>query len=65
MNDQAAPSRPGVAVDPVCGMEVVIDGAQHTSEHAGTTYYFCAKGCKLDFDDAPERVMAPDYRPHM
>jgi YHS domain-containing protein len=65
MNDQVAPSRPGVAVDPVCGMEVVIDGAQQTSEHAGTTYYFCAKGCKLDFEDEPERILAPDYEPHM
>jgi Cu+-exporting ATPase len=65
MNDQAASPRPGVAIDPVCGMEVVIDGAQHTTEHEGTTYYFCAKGCKLDFEDDPERVLAPDYQPHM
>jgi Cu+-exporting ATPase len=65
MSDQVASPDPGVAIDPVCGMEVVIDGAQHTSEHAGITYYFCAKGCKLDFEDDPGRVLAPDYQPHM
>ena len=31
----------------------------------GTTYYFCAKGCRLDFEDDPERVLAPDYKPSM
>ena len=48
-----------------CGMQVVIAEAVHTSEHDGTTYYFCAKGCKLDFEDDPARILAPDYEPHM
>ena len=56
---------PGIAIDPVCGMQVEIATAQHTTEHQGTTYYFCAKGCKLDFDDDPARILAPDYEPHM
>ena len=46
-------------------MQVVMADAQHTTEHDGTTYYFCAKGCKLDFEDEPERILAPDYEPHM
>jgi YHS domain-containing protein len=46
-------------------MEVVIEGAQQVSEHAGTTYYFCGKGCRLDFEDDPERILAPDYEPSM
>jgi len=65
MNDQATPSSSDVAIDPVCGMEVVVEGAQHVSEHEGTTYYFCAKGCRLDFEDDPERILAPDYEPSM
>ena len=46
-------------------MEVVIEGAQHVFEYEGTTYYFCAKGCRLDFEDDPERILAPDYEPSM
>ena len=37
------------AVDPICQMEVDPDnpsGGQ--SEYQGTTYYFCAPGCKVD-----------------
>jgi Cu+-exporting ATPase len=56
---------PGVAIDPVCGMRVAIEGAQHTSEHQGTIYYFCAKGCRLDFEEDPGRFLAPGYRPSM
>jgi Cu+-exporting ATPase len=53
------------ATDPVCGMSVVMATAQHTSEYKGQTYYFCGKGCKLDFEEDPERYLAPDYEPHM
>jgi Cu+-exporting ATPase len=57
--------KPDVAIDPVCGMRVVVEGAQHVSEHDGTTYYFCGKGCRLDFEEDPERYLAPDYQPSM
>jgi YHS domain-containing protein len=63
MNEHETP--PGTAIDPVCGMRVDMATAQHTSDYQGTTYYFCAKGCKLDFEDDPERILAPDYEPHM
>jgi YHS domain-containing protein len=56
------------AVDPVCGMEVNIEIASAqglASEHAGQTYYFCGKGCKLDFDEDPARFFEPGYQPHM
>jgi YHS domain-containing protein len=36
-----------------------------TSEHDGTTYAFCGKGCKLDFDENPARFFDPAYKPHM
>jgi Cu+-exporting ATPase len=55
----------GIAIDPVCGMQVVVEGAQQVSEHMGVTYYFCGRGCRLDFEEDPERYLAPDYQPSM
>ncbi len=46
------------AVDPICQMEVDVDnppGGQ--SEYQGTTYYFCAPGCKVAFDGEPEKYL--------
>ena len=43
----------GQAKDPVCGMSVDPAKAQWSSEYNGTTYYFCAKGCKQAFDEKP------------
>ncbi|HSH75581.1 MAG TPA: XdhC family protein [Longimicrobiales bacterium] len=37
------------AVDPVCGMSVAIEGAAHTHDHGGRTYYFCCGGCRARF----------------
>ena len=54
--------------DPVCGMDVnpEIARAQGLSaEHEGQTYYFCGKGCMLDFTEDPARVLDPSYQPHM
>ena len=47
------------AIDPICKMDVDTDnppGGQ--SEHDGTTYYFCAPGCKVAFDKEPEEYLA-------
>ncbi len=52
-----------MAMDPVCGMEVDTESAQHTAEHKGTTYYFCSRGCKLDFEEDPERFLDESYAP--
>jgi xanthine dehydrogenase accessory factor len=40
------------ATDPVCGMTVAVAGAEHTLEHAGTTYYFCSAHCRRKFEAA-------------
>ena len=56
------------ATDPVCGMEVnrEIASAQGlTAEFESVTYFFCGKGCKLDFDDDPAKFFDPSYQPHM
>ena len=56
------------ASDPVCGMTVQIDRAVaaglHT-DHVGTDYYFCGRGCLLDFGEDPQRYLAPGYAPTM
>ena len=57
-----------MAKDPVCGMDVnpEIASAQGlSSEHDGETYYFCGKGCKLDFDENPAKFFEAGYQPTM
>lgn len=52
------------AIDPVCGMEVDPKTAAHTSEYKGQTYYFCAPGCKKQFDKDPERYVGQTAGEH-
>ena len=52
-----------MARDPVCGMQVDRARAQFTAEHEGQTYYFCSRGCMLDFQDDPGRYLDPSYEP--
>ncbi len=59
---------PETHIDPVCGMEV--DGASARErglvhDHDGTTYYFCGRGCLLEFRDDPGRHLDPSYQPSM
>jgi YHS domain-containing protein len=41
--------------DPVCGMDVDPKTAEWKSDYKGQTYYFCAPGCKREFDKEPEK----------
>ncbi len=54
-----------IEIDPVCGMEVDTTTSQLSLEHDGTTYWFCGKGCLLDFQDDPAKYLDPDYSPSM
>jgi YHS domain-containing protein len=56
---------PTMAIDPVCGMEVDTATSTLSLEHDGTTYWFCSKGCMLDFKDDPEKYLDPEYTPTM
>jgi Cu+-exporting ATPase len=47
------------AVDPVCGMAVDPVKAEHRSEHAGHTYYFCSHHCRARFEAEPARYLTP------
>jgi len=55
----AIPQTADKAIDPVCKMTVVKDGAKWTYDFKGTTYYFCSEGCKTSFAKDPEKYLAP------
>ena len=49
-----------MAIDPICKMVVDEDTAQFKTEYEGTTYYFCAPGCKKAFDENPEKYISTE-----
>ncbi len=56
------------AIDPVCGMTVEREAARAKGLHStlrGSDYFFCGKGCKLEFDDEPEHYLDPAHVPSM
>ena len=56
------------ATDPVCGMTVdkaiALDKGL-SSRYQDADYFFCGKGCKLEFDDDPKRYVDANYVPSM
>lgn len=49
----AVPEAPASAIDPVCGMTVLVAGAKYHASHDGVDYWFCAAGCKKAFEADP------------
>ena len=45
---------PKAHVDPVCGMQVNPERAEHRHTHAGTDYFFCSQSCHDRFVTDPE-----------
>ncbi|HEA52788.1 heavy metal translocating P-type ATPase [Marinobacter antarcticus] len=45
------------AKDPVCGMSVDPLTAEHRSQHAGKTWYFCSARCQSKFDEDPGKYL--------
>ncbi len=46
--------------DPVCHMDIDPKGAEGSADHDGQTYYFCSRGCKMDFEEDPAGVLAAE-----
>jgi len=44
-------------LDPVCGMTVDTATAEYRSFNDGKAYYFCAAGCKANFDKNPAKFI--------
>lgn len=62
------PKEDDAILDPVCGMTVDPSDARERGlqrEYQGIDYYFCGKGCFLEFGDDPERYLDPSYVPSM
>ncbi len=52
--------------DPVCHMQVDVNNAPGgTHDHEGTTYYFCAPGCRVAFSKEPEAYLSGEKRAEM
>jgi len=49
-----------MAIDPVCGTEVDEATAPAKTTYRGKTYYFCAPGCKEEFEGNPEDFLAEE-----
>ena len=47
----------GSALDPVCGMKVMITPNSLTVEHEGGVHYFCSESCRTQFISDPEQVL--------
>jgi P-type Cu+ transporter len=67
-NDQPGQAHRSPAIDPVCGMTVdpgvaAARGLQSTVD--GLEYFFCGRGCRLDFEEDPARYLDPGYVPSM
>ena len=41
---------PPTAIDPICGMTVLVGADALSAEHGGDTHYFCGEGCKQAFE---------------
>jgi xanthine dehydrogenase accessory factor len=48
----ARPPAPATAVDPICGMTVVVGADTPLSEVTGEPVYFCCAGCKRKFEQS-------------
>ena len=58
--------RSSSAIDPVCGMEVDTRNPPGGSfEHVGATYFFCGRGCRLDFEENPRRYPSGEKKTEM
>ena len=48
-----------------CAMEVDTETSTLKVEYKGETYWFCGKGCMLEFQDDPEKYLDPSYEKSM
>ncbi len=51
--DAVGTEPPVEAIDPVCGMTVLVADAKYQSRHDGVDYFFCAAGCQKAFEGDP------------
>ena len=54
----SVPAIETTAMDPVCGMQVVVAAAPYLAELAGTKYFFCCAQCRTRFLEDPHNYVA-------
>ena len=52
----------GMAIDPVCKMEVDEKKAAAAHEYKGKQYHFCAAGCEDKFSKDPEKFLGKEKK---
>jgi Cu+-exporting ATPase len=55
----AAPAATRTVKDPVCGMQVDPEKAEHRTTHEGVAYAFCSRGCREKFVQDPDAYLRP------
>ncbi len=45
-------------INPVCQVPVLKSAAKHVLEHQGEKVYFCCDGCKVSFEQQPDKYLA-------
>jgi len=53
-----------LAKDLVCNMDVNEKTAKWKTDYQGKTYYFCAPGCKSEFEANPQKYVDGDSTSH-
>ncbi len=50
-------AKPELQHDPVCGMDIQVENAAGSVEHAGKRYYFCSQSCLNRFKATPDAFL--------
>ena len=56
----AVPEIPAEAIDPICGMTVLVGPSTQPFEYEGVNYYFCCAGCRRTFEKDPAAHVKED-----
>ena len=54
--------KPAEVIDLVCGMTVTAEKSNRPFDYEGTTYYFCAPGCRASFEKNPTAYLAQEAK---
>ena len=60
---QHVTAQTGAVKDPVCGMDVDPQGADHHADYHGQTYVFCSENCRAKFVADPASYVGPGSAP--
>ena len=54
---RAEAGKPKFYINPVCGVPIDVNNPKHIIEYKGEKVYFCCDGCKIKFEQEPEKYM--------